>query len=390
MKNLVPKRRFEEFKDSDPWEQRKLGEIYRFQYGKFNVNPSNGGKYPVYGANGVIGLYTEFNAEDSIIIGHMGEYAGIVLWGEGRHFVTYNGIITAPRDNKVNSKFGYYLLQKKNIRQICGGSGQPFLSYEMLDKLQISFPVNSEEQKKIGTFFTELDTLITLHQRKLDKVKETKSAYLSEMFPKEGELYPKRRFAGFTDPWEQRKFSSIANLRRGLTYKPTDVREKGVIVLRSSNINEDKFVLNKDDDVFVHEQAVNIDFIKENDILITSANGSSHLVGKHALVDKMSIKAVHGGFMLAASANEPFFVNSLMSSPWYSRFIKTYIAGGNGAIGNLRRSDLEEQIVLVPNELEQQKIGTFFQQLDHLITLHQRKLDKLQALKQAYLSEMFV
>ncbi|NLK09349.1 MAG: restriction endonuclease subunit S, partial [Staphylococcus equorum] len=190
--------------------------------------------------------------------------------------------------------------------------------------------------------------------------------------------------------WEQRKFSSIANLRRGLTYKPTDVREKGVIVLRSSNINEDKFVLNKDDDVFVHEQAVNIDFIKENDILITSANGSSHLVGKHALVDKMSIKAVHGGFMLAASANEPFFVNSLMSSPWYSRFIKTYIAGGNGAIGNLRRSDLEEQIVLVPNELEQEKIGSFFKSIDNLITLHQRELDTLKETKKAFLQKMFV
>ena len=201
---------------------------------------------------------------------------------------------------------------------------------------------------------------------------------------------PAIRFKGFNDDWEQRKFSSIANLRRGLTYKPTDVREKGVIVLRSSNINEDKFVLNKDDDVFVHEQAVNIDFIKENDILITSANGSSHLVGKHALVDKMSIKAVHGGFMLAASANEPFFVNSLMSSPWYSRFIKTYIAGGNGAIGNLRRSDLEEQIVLVPNELEQEKIGSFFKSIDNLITLHQRELDTLKETKKAFLQKMFV
>ena len=158
----IPEVRFSGF--NNDWEQRKLGEIYKFQYGQFNTNPSNGGQYPVYGANGVIGGYTEFNAEDSVIIGHMGEYAGIVLWGNGKHFVTYNGIITTPRDNKVNSKFGYYLLQQKNIRQICGGSGQPFLSYEMLDKLQSIFPINIEEQKKLAKFFTELDNLITLHQ----------------------------------------------------------------------------------------------------------------------------------------------------------------------------------------------------------------------------------
>ena len=175
-----PRRRFAGF--NEPWEQCKLGEIYKFQYGQFNTNPSNGGQYPVYGANGVIGGYTEFNAEDSVIIGHMGEYAGNVLWGNGKHFVTYNGIITMPRDNKVNSRFGYYMLQQKNIREICGGSGQPFLSYEMLDKLQSVFPVNIDEQKKISIFFSNLDNLITLHQRKLEKLENIKKAYLNEMF----------------------------------------------------------------------------------------------------------------------------------------------------------------------------------------------------------------
>ena len=199
---------------------------------------------------------------------------------------------------------------------------------------------------------------------------------------------PAIRFKGFTDAWEQRQFGELARIRRGLTYNPTNVRKDGVRVLRSSNINEDTFVL-KDDDVFVEPKAANIDFVKEKDILITSANGSSRLVGKHALVKNTYKKAVHGGFMLLATAEEPEFTNSLMSSPWYDRFIGVYVAGGNGAIGNLSKTDLEEQSVFVPVVSEQKLIGEFFANLDNLITLHQRKLLKLKNIKKAMLEKMF-
>lgn len=83
-KELKPKIRFKGF--SNTWQQCKLEEIYKFQYGEFNNNPSNGGIFPVFGANGIIGGYTNNNAEDSVIIGHMGEYAGSVLWGERKTF----------------------------------------------------------------------------------------------------------------------------------------------------------------------------------------------------------------------------------------------------------------------------------------------------------------
>ena len=199
---------------------------------------------------------------------------------------------------------------------------------------------------------------------------------------------PAIRFKGFTDDWEQRKFGEVAQIRRGLTYNPKNVCKDGVRVLRSSNINEDTFIL-KDDDVFVEPKAANIDFVKENDILITSANGSSRLVGKHALVKKPCMKAVHGGFMLLATAEEPEFTNSLMSSPWYDIFISVYVAGGNGAIGNLSKTDLEEQIVFVPIVSEQKRIGEYFNQLDNLIILHRRKFEKLQNVKKAMLEKMF-
>ena len=176
----VPALRFKNFNDT--WEQRKLGQIYRFKYGEYNNNPSNGGKYPVYGANGIIGGYTKYNSEDSVIIGHMGEYAGSVLWGNGKHFVTYNGTISKPKDNSIDSKFGYYMLFQKDINRICGGSGLPFLSYEQLDKIEVFYSKDLKEQIAIKECLTNLDNLITLHQSKLEKLKDLKKSLLEKMF----------------------------------------------------------------------------------------------------------------------------------------------------------------------------------------------------------------
>lgn len=173
--------------------------------------------------------------------------------------------------------------------------------------------------------------------------------------------------------WEQCKFSDVATTRRGLTYKPTDLCEQGVRVLRSSNIEGEYFLL-RQDDVFVKAAAINIEYAKENDILITAANGSTKLVGKHALITKIALKsAVHGGFMLLATAKVPYFLNALMSSSWYTSFIGQYVAGGNGAIGNLKKQDLDNQNIVIPTVSEQRKIGSFFHTIDSLITLHQRE-----------------
>ena len=184
---------------------------------------------------------------------------------------------------------------------------------------------------------------------------------------------PRCFLGSFDFSWEQRKFSDVVATRRGLTYKPSDIRKNGVRVLRSSNIAEDSFVLS-DEDVFVVREAVNIDCVRANDILITAANGSSRLVGKHTIISGIPEEsAVHGGFMLLGTTKEPHFVNASMGSSWYRRFIELFVAGGNGAIGNLNKNDLDNQDIAIPSEKEQKKIGSFFRQLDNLITLHQRE-----------------
>lgn len=176
----VPEIRFKGF--TGDWIDTELEKIFNFQYGIFNNNPSNGGKYPVYGANGIIGGYTEFNAEDSIVIGHMGEYAGIVLWGEGQHFVTYNGIITKPKNEKIVPKFGYYLLSKMNLRKISDGSGQPFLSYNILNRIKSTYPKSHDEQIAISNYFKNIDHLISNHELQINKLQNIKKAFLAKMF----------------------------------------------------------------------------------------------------------------------------------------------------------------------------------------------------------------
>ncbi len=200
---------------------------------------------------------------------------------------------------------------------------------------------------------------------------------------------PSIRFRGFDNTWEQRKFSDLAETRRGLTYNPSNIRDSGIRVLRSSNIAEDQFIYG-DEDVFVEPDAVNIPYANQGDILITSANGSTRLVGKHTIIrDIPNNSAVHGGFMLLATAQNSEFVNALMSAPWYAKFISLYVAGGNGAIGNLNKNDLDEQNVFVPKDAEQKVIGQYFCHLDNLITLHQREYEKLMNIKKSMLEKMF-
>lgn len=200
---------------------------------------------------------------------------------------------------------------------------------------------------------------------------------------------PKIRFSGFTDEWEGCRFSDLVETRRGLTYKPSDIRSAGVRVLRSSNIDGDTFDL-REDDIFVCEDAVNIECARDNDILITAANGSSQLVGKHAVISGLQgSSAVQGGFMLIGTAAEPYFINASMSSPWYRTFIDSYVSGGNDAIGNLSKSALDSQEIFVPEVPEQRKIGSLFRSLDCLIALHQRRKEKFVLLKAACLNKMF-
>ena len=275
-----------------------------------------------------------------------------------------------------------------------GGNGSiGNLSGSVLLKQEIPIP-EEHEIKQIGVFFEKIDSLITLHQRKCDLLKNLKKSLLEKLFPKNNKSTPEIRFKGFTDAWEQRCFSDIAEVRRGLTYTPdhlTNTKINSIRVLRSSNIFDGSFICSDKDDVFVTKNIVRIKTIKNGEILVTAANGSSALVGKHCIVQGVSDgSAVHGGFMLAVKTSFPGFLQASMNSEWYEKFIKIYSSGGNGSIGNLSGSVLLKQEIPIPEEHEIKQIGVFFEKIDSLITLHQRKLEKLKNIKKSLLEKMFV
>ena len=163
--------------------------------------------------------------------------------------------------------------ERINLPSLVQIGALPSYNANQVEDITIFIP-SKNEQKKIGQLFDQLDSLITLHQRKCDQLGDIKEALLEKMFPSKNEYTPRIRFKGFTDAWEQRKYGDIAELSRGLTYSPSNIVEHGTRVLRSSNINEDYFV-KSDDDVFVEDGCININYAKDGDILITSANGSS-------------------------------------------------------------------------------------------------------------------
>lgn len=168
-------------KPKEGWKMVKLGEVYNFQYGDGNKNPNNNGDYPIYGANGIIGGYTKFNAVASVVIGHMGEYAGSVIWANGKHFVTYNGTITTVKDNdSLYDRFGFFVLLNLDIKKICAGSGQPFLSYDTLNKIGISVP-DLAEQHRIAAILSGIDAKIAAEEKVLDKYEKVKKGLMERL-----------------------------------------------------------------------------------------------------------------------------------------------------------------------------------------------------------------
>ena len=410
-KQQEPRLRFKGF--SGAWEEKKIGEIFNVTSGTTPLRSNQN-----YFSNGVINWVktTDLNnsildkTEEKISEIALNETSLKVLPKNTLFVAMYGGFNQIGRTGLLNmeatcnqalaailpdkSQNPFYLLTYLNYsveywKGIAASSRKdPNITKQDVLDFECFFP-SLPEQTHLSLFFRHLDRQIAESRAVLEKSRQLKKAMLAKMFPANGEKIPKIRFKGFEGEWECRKFSDIAELRRGLTYSPLDISPNGIRVLRSSNIDEENYI-EKNDDVFVCKRAVNIPLVQNGDILITAANGSSRLVGKHAII-KTSRPAVHGGFMLLAKTENPYFLNASMSSAWYLDFIRIFVAGGNGAIGNLSIGDLNEQEILIPkNPEEQTAIGTFFRQLDETIALQSAEVEKLNQLKKGLLAAMLV
>lgn len=269
----------------------------------------------------------------------------------------------------------------KWIERLQEGSVRLYFYYDKLIQCEMKMP-SLGEQKKIGAYFDSLDHLITLHQRKCDETKRLKKYMLQKMFPQNGKKVPEIRFSGFTDDWEQRKLGEISDSYSGGT--PTAGKSEyyggDIPFIRSAEVNSDSTELFLTDEGLKNSSAK---MVNKGDILYALYGATSGETGL-ARLDGAINQAI-----LDIKPHENYDAAFIMQ--WLRKskenIIGTYLQGGQG---NLSGSIVTSLMIDCPNHEEQKLIGEYFQNLDHLITLHQRELENLQNIKKFMLEKMFV
>ena len=327
------------------------------------------------------------------------------LVSENLDNTTYSGFIIRFRDEyRLNNNFKRFLFGNQSVRnQImtqATDSANKNISQSVLKKLEIMIPQKSE-QEKMGEYFSNLDNLITLHQRKLEKLKNFKKAMLEKMFPKNGEKTPEIRFQGFTDDWEQRKLREVFSSLQNNTFSREDLNdERGI----AQNIHYGDVLIKYDECLDVSKEKLDyIDktsvinkfqksFLKNGDIVVTDT-AEDETVGKCTEIQGISKeKIISGLHTMPLRPVQKFatgYLGFYMNSNSYHDQLKPLMQGIK--VTSISKSAMTDTIMKYPiNFNEQQKIGVCFQHLNALITLHQRKLEKLQQIKKAMLEMMFV
>ena len=404
-KALVPQIRFAGF--TDPWEQRKL-ENYVVVSTTKNVD-GKFGKEDVLSVSGEYGVVNQITFQGRSFAGASVSNYGVVNTGDVVYtksplnsnpygIIKVNkgipGIVSTlyaiyhPRDNVYANFIQVYFEQHKRMNNYMhplvnkGAKNDMKVTAENALKGMVTFP-SREEQSVISAFFSRLDSLITLHQRKYDKLCVLKKSMLDKMFPKGGSLYPEIRFAGFTDPWEQRKLGDIVGIYDGVHQTP-NYQNSGVMFLSVENIatlKSSKFISEED---FKRDYKV---FPQENDILMTRIGD----VGTTNVVTDNGLKAFYVSLaLLKYKSTDPYFLSNAIQSDYVqkglaNRTLKTAIPM------KINKDEIGKVSVMLPvSATEQQQIGTYFRNLDNLITLHQRKLELLRNIKKSMLDKMFV
>ena len=371
----TPKLRFKGF--TDAWEQRKLGEIFE-EYSEKNheelpalmiiqgcgtIRRDESERSLLYDrAN--LSNYKMVNEGDFIV--HLRSFEG------GLEMATNIGIISPAyhtfHGENTDSRFYYsYFRSKKFIDidlkpHVYGIRDGRSVDVEGMKTVKIPF-TSYEEQKVIGMYIKRLDNLITLHQRKLDRLKNIKKSMLDKMFPKDGEVVPEIRFKGFTDAWEQRKFSDLVEIGSGMDYKHLGIGDIPVYGTGGYMLSVD---------------------------VALSENNDAIGIGRKGTIDKPYILrapfwTVDTLFYCIPRDNHNLdFTNCLFQNiDWRNKDESTGVPSLSKVIIN----SIETSI---PSYEEQKKIGEYFKSFENLITLHQRKLDKLKNIKKSMLDNMFV
>ena len=400
-KALVPQIRFTGF--TDPWEQRKLGDVATIVGGgtpSTNNDAYWDGDIDWY-SPAELGeqVYADRSARRITQAGYDSCSATLLPAGKTILFTSRAGIGNTAilrrsactnqgfQSLVVNDDTDVYFVYSMTDRiknfaeQKASGSTFLEISGKGLAAGEFAFP-SKDEQTAIGSMFKQLDHLITLHQRKYDKLCVLKKSMLDKMFPKGGSLYPEIRFAGFTDPWEQRKLGELTESYSGGTPAAGESEFYGgsIPFIRSAEIAAESTEL------FLTEkgyESSSARMVKPGDVLYALYGATSGEVAVSR--QKGAINQAILAILPRDDCDARYITAWLRKQKGY--IVTTYLQGGQGNLSGVIVKNLE---VFIPSLPEQQKIGFMLSHLDSLITLHQRKLELLRNIKKSMLDKMFV
>lgn len=405
-KKKKPAIRFKGFTDS--WEQRKLGDVASsFEYGLNAAAKAYDGEYKYIRITDIddnthefltdnltspdidlIGADNYKLTEGDILFARTGASVGkSYIYRNSDGLVYYAGFLIRARINEEYDEefvFQNTLTDRYNkyIAVTSQRSGQPGVNAQEYAEFEINVP-KKEEQTKIGTYFRNLDYLITLHQRKYDKLQIIKKSMLEKMFPQNGSCFPEIRFKGFTDSWEQRKLGDIADVYDGIHQTP-DYTDNGIMFLSVENINTLKSEKYISEEAFIRDYKV---YPEKGDILMTRIGD----VGTPNVVETTEKVAFYVSLALLKPINvDSYFLCNSILSPFFQNGLKerTLVTA---IPQKINKDEVGKVGLYLPTLIdEQREIGAFFQRLNNLITLHQREVEKLQNIKKSMLETMFV
>jgi len=400
-KSDAPAIRFKGF--SDAWEQRKFEEIAVRSSVICSDDTLPRVEYEdIVSGTGRLNkdIYAKQSSKSGIVF-HQGD----VLYGKLRPYLqnwllpTFDGLAVGDfwvlQPQNADSSFLYRLIQSRQFDEVANqstGTKMPRADWKLVSKTVFSIPSNISEQAAIGTYFTALDSLITLHQRKFEKLTNVKKSMLEKMFPQNGSSYPEIRFKGFTDPWEQRKLGDMMNVTSVKRIHQSDWTDSGVRFLRARDIVAAAKNEEPDDYLYIskekyEEYSTLSGKVGVSDLLVTGVG----TIGVPYLVRNLEPLYFKDGNIIWFQNSDKIdgkFLFYSFSAEQIQGFINE--SAGIGTVGTYTIESGKKTPISLPNQIEQAKVGEFFQQLDNLITLHQRELEKLQNIKKSMLEKMFV
>jgi type I restriction enzyme S subunit len=398
----VPKLRFPEFRGAGEWEVSVLGEsdISTFVKERISLQNLSINNYvstenllPDY--EGVAtasklppsGSFISFKVGD-VLISNIRPYLKKV-WSANKDGASSNDVVVIRAQPKISHLFLSFLLKNDDfidyVMEGAKGVKMPRGDISLMKEYPVIFP-NKEEQQKIADCLSSLDELVTAETQKLAALKDHKKGLMQQLFPQTGETTPRVRFAEFLGAveWEEVELKKLGVLVSGLTYSPDDVADNGLLVLRSSNVQNGEIRL--EDNVYVKPDIRGANLSKPNDILICVRNGSKALIGKNALIPEGMPLCTHGAFMTVFRSPSAKFIFQLFQTSVY----QTQVDGDLGAtINSINGGHFIKYKFYIPKAPEQQKIANCLSSLDELITAQTRKIDALKTHKKGLMQGLF-